>query len=117
MTIHQKPEEPAAEIKAPTGLREPGGRLRPETLALHGGSYRFDPASGAVAVPIYQTTSYQLPGTDGADSSLRSRLRGISTPVSPIRPRTHSSSGWRKSKVAPQHLRSAPAKRHRPSRC
>ncbi|WDZ79489.1 PLP-dependent transferase (plasmid) [Ensifer adhaerens] len=67
MTIHQKPEEPAAEIKAPTGLRETGGRLHPETLALHGGSYRFDPTSGAVAVPIYQTTSYQLPGTDGAD--------------------------------------------------
>jgi O-acetylhomoserine (thiol)-lyase len=67
MTIHQKPEEPAAEIKAPTGLREAGGRLHPETLALHGGSYRFDPASGAVAVPIYQTTSYQLPGTEGAD--------------------------------------------------
>ncbi|MEI3854802.1 MULTISPECIES: O-acetylhomoserine aminocarboxypropyltransferase/cysteine synthase family protein [unclassified Ensifer] len=67
MTIHQKPEEPAVEIKAATGLREAGGRLHPETLALHGGSYRFDPASGAVAVPIYQTTSYQLPGTDGAD--------------------------------------------------
>ncbi|MGE6782919.1 O-acetylhomoserine aminocarboxypropyltransferase/cysteine synthase family protein [Ensifer adhaerens] len=67
MTIHQKPEEAAAEIKAPTGLREAASRLHPETLALHGGSYRFDPASGAVAVPIYQTTSYQLPGTDGAD--------------------------------------------------
>ncbi len=67
MTIHQKPEEPAIEIKASSGQREAGGRLHPETLALHGGSYRFDPASGAVAVPIYQTTSYQLPGTDGAD--------------------------------------------------
>ncbi|ANH08200.1 O-acetylhomoserine aminocarboxypropyltransferase (plasmid) [Shinella sp. HZN7] len=39
----------------------------PETIALHGGSFRFDPASGAVAVPIYQTSSFQLPGTDGAD--------------------------------------------------
>lgn len=67
MTIHQKPEEATVEIKAPTGLRETHGRLHPETLALHGGSYRFDPATGAVAVPIYQTTSYQLPGTDGAD--------------------------------------------------
>jgi len=32
----------------------------PETLALHGGSYRADPASGAVAPPIYQTTSFQF---------------------------------------------------------
>lgn len=67
MTIHQKPEETAVEIKAPNGLRDTSRPLRPETLALHGGSYRFDPATGAVAVPIYQTTSYQLPGTDGAD--------------------------------------------------
>jgi O-acetylhomoserine (thiol)-lyase len=35
----------------------------PETLALHGGSYRADPATGAVAVPIYQTTSYQFRDT------------------------------------------------------
>ncbi|MEX0921160.1 MAG: PLP-dependent transferase [Rhodovibrionaceae bacterium] len=31
----------------------------PETLALHAG-YRADPATGSVAVPIYQTTSYQF---------------------------------------------------------
>ena len=35
-------------------------RWRPETVALHGGSYRADPTTGAVAVPIYQTTSYQF---------------------------------------------------------
>jgi O-acetylhomoserine (thiol)-lyase len=34
-----------------------------ETLALHGGSYRADPATGAVAVPLYQTTSYQFQDT------------------------------------------------------
>lgn len=33
--------------------------LRPETLALHAG-WRADPATGAVAVPIYQTTSFQF---------------------------------------------------------
>jgi O-acetylhomoserine (thiol)-lyase len=32
----------------------------PETIALHGGDYRSDPATTAVAVPIYQTTSYQF---------------------------------------------------------
>ncbi|GLS24104.1 O-acetylhomoserine aminocarboxypropyltransferase [Labrys miyagiensis] len=37
-----------------------------ETLALHGGTYRADPATGAVAVPIYQTTSYQFQDTGHA---------------------------------------------------
>lgn len=39
----------------------------PETLAIHGGSHRFDPFTGAIAVPIYQTTSFQLPSTAAAD--------------------------------------------------
>lgn len=38
-----------------------------ETLALHGGTFRSDPATGSVAVPIYQTTSFQLPDTATAD--------------------------------------------------
>ena len=37
-----------------------------ETLVLHGGPFRADPASGAVAVPIYQTTSYQFQDTGHA---------------------------------------------------
>ena len=37
----------------------------PETIALHAG-FRADPATGAVAVPIYQTTSYQFRDTDHA---------------------------------------------------
>ncbi|BDG70535.1 O-acetylhomoserine aminocarboxypropyltransferase/cysteine synthase family protein [Roseomonas fluvialis] len=37
----------------------------PETIALHAG-WRRDPATKAVAVPIYQTTSYQFDGTDHA---------------------------------------------------
>ena len=37
----------------------------PETLALHA-SYRKDDATGAVAVPIYQTTSYQFDSTEHA---------------------------------------------------
>jgi len=35
------------------------GSPHPETLALHAG-WRADPATGAVAPPIYQTTSYQF---------------------------------------------------------
>ena len=34
-----------------------------ETLALHGGAYRTDPATGSLAVPIYQNTSFQLQDT------------------------------------------------------
>ncbi len=37
----------------------------PETLALHAG-WRADPNTGSVAVPIYQTTSYQFDSADHA---------------------------------------------------
>jgi len=40
-------------------------KLTPETLALHGGQDP-DPTTGARAVPIYQTTSYQFRDTDHA---------------------------------------------------
>src|SRR3990170_7356109 len=36
-----------------------------ETICLHAG-HRFDPATQAVAVPIYQTTSYQFKSTEHA---------------------------------------------------
>lgn len=38
-----------------------------ETLVLHAG-WRADPATGSVAVPIYQTTSYQFHNTDYAEN-------------------------------------------------
>src|SRR5277367_6389605 len=37
----------------------------PETLVLHAG-YRSDPTTNAVAVPIYQTTSYQFRDSEHA---------------------------------------------------
>lgn len=40
-------------------------KLKPETLALHGGQ-EADPATGSRAVPIYQTTSYQFKSTEHA---------------------------------------------------
>jgi len=42
-------------------------KLKPETLALHGGQ-EADPTTGARAVPIYQTTSYQFNSTEHAAS-------------------------------------------------
>ena len=41
-------------------------RNNPETIAIHGGDYRSDPTTNAVAVPIYRTTSYQFNSTDHA---------------------------------------------------
>jgi O-acetylhomoserine (thiol)-lyase len=38
---------------------------KPETLALHAG-WRADPSTGSVAVPIYQTTSYQFNSAEHA---------------------------------------------------
>src|SRR5208283_6102655 len=42
-------------------------QLKIESLALHGGQ-EPDPTTGARAVPIYQTTSYQFKDTDHAAS-------------------------------------------------
>ena len=67
MTLHNPPA-PSEPVVVPAGSSGPRGlRLHPETIALHGGSFRFDPATGSIAVPIYQTSSFQLPGTEGAD--------------------------------------------------
>ena len=38
----------------------------PETIGLHGGEYRSDTATTAVAVPIYQTSSYQFKDAETA---------------------------------------------------
>ncbi|MGF1640343.1 MAG: O-acetylhomoserine aminocarboxypropyltransferase/cysteine synthase family protein [Rhodospirillales bacterium] len=42
-------------------------RPHPETVVLHAG-YRNDPETGAVAAPIYQTTSYQFRHTQHAEN-------------------------------------------------
>src|SRR6185312_4637237 len=53
------------------GQRRAGARpmnsKHPETLALHAG-WRRDSATNAVAVPIYQTTSYQFDSTEHASN-------------------------------------------------
>jgi O-acetylhomoserine (thiol)-lyase len=64
------PDTQSVDVKASESERR--GRWRPETIALHGGSYRADPTTGAVAVPIYQTTSYQF-----HDTAHAARLFGL----------------------------------------
>jgi O-acetylhomoserine (thiol)-lyase len=65
----------------------------PETLAFHGGSYRADPATGAVAVPLYQTTSYQFQDTAHAArlfalEELGNIYRGSNSIQAPLAPPT-----------------------------
>lgn len=50
-------------------------KIHPETVVLHGG-YRSDPSTGAVAVPIYQTTSYQFQDTQHAENLFALRELG-----------------------------------------
>ena len=38
-------------------------KLATDTLVLHGGSFRHDPATSATTVPIYQSTSFDFPDT------------------------------------------------------
>ena len=52
-----------------------------ETLALHGGSYRSDPTTGAVAVPIYQTTSFQFENADLALEAIGQIYTRIKNPT------------------------------------
>jgi O-acetylhomoserine (thiol)-lyase len=49
--------------------------LHPETLALHAG-WRSDPATTAVAVPIYQTTSFQFESPEHASDLFGLRALG-----------------------------------------
>ena len=44
----------------------PKPQLKPETLAVHGGPFRADPVTGAIAAPIYLTTSYQFRDSEHA---------------------------------------------------
>ena len=46
-------------------------RNNPETIGLHGGEYRKDPATNAVTVPIYRTTAYQFDNTEHAAKLFR----------------------------------------------
>jgi O-acetylhomoserine (thiol)-lyase len=44
-------------------MSETPGSLASDTLALHGGNFRHDPATSATTVPIYQTASFDFPDT------------------------------------------------------
>ena len=63
--------------------------VHPETIGLHGGQYRKDTTTNSVAVPIYQTTSYQFDDTEHAQKlfalqelgNIYTRIMNPTTPV------------------------------------
>ena len=57
--------------------------LKFATLSLHGGQ-RPDPATGARAVPIYQTTSFVFQDSDHAASLFNLEQPGYNDPQYPI---------------------------------
>ena len=59
--------------------------MRDETLAVHGG-FDSDPATKAVAVPIYQTASYAFDSADHGAALFNLEADGSATPGSAIRP-------------------------------
>ena len=54
----------------------PTNSRNPETQVLHAGQYRSDPATNSVAVPSYQTTSYQFDSTEHAGNLFALRELG-----------------------------------------
>ena len=60
----------------------PTNSKHPETLVLHSGQYRSDGATNSVAVPIYQTTSYQFSSTENA-SNLSVSYTHLTLPTTP----------------------------------
>lgn len=62
--------------------------MRQETIAIHGG-YDSDPATGAVAVPIYQTVAYEFESADHAAALFNLEAEGyrysrISNPTTAV---------------------------------
>jgi len=50
--------------------------MKPETIAIHGG-YEPDPATGSVAVPIYQTAAYAFDSADHAAALFNLEVEGF----------------------------------------
>ena len=72
----------------------------PETIGLHGSDYRSDPATTAVAVPIYQTTSYQFKNAETA-----ANLFGLKVPASRFRENMSKHFMYGSDKKIPKHMK------------
>ena len=77
--------------------------LKFETLQLHVGQENPDPATGARAVPIYQTSSFVFNNSDHA--AARFGLQDAGNIYGRLtRPRTFSSREWQHWRAALRHL-------------
>lgn len=73
-----------------------------DTKLLHAGQIP-DPATGARAVPIYETTSYVFPDTEHASAVFGLKKKGIFIPGLPIQLLMYLKKEWRRLKeVLPQ---------------
>ena len=59
--------------------------MRRETIAIHSG-FSSDPATNAVAVPIYQTAAYTFDSADHATALFNLEAEGFAIAASPIPP-------------------------------
>jgi cystathionine beta-lyase/cystathionine gamma-synthase len=89
---------------------------RPETLAIHAGQIP-DAATGARALPIYQTTSFVFDSADHAASLFNLRPSATSIRVSRTRPSRRSKSASPRSKAAAPRSPRRAAWRPRRSPC
>jgi cystathionine beta-lyase/cystathionine gamma-synthase len=76
--------------------------MRPETIALHAG-YDCDPATKAVAVPIYQTVAYSFDSAAHGAALFDLESKASATPASATRRARCSSSASPSSKVGSMH--------------
>ena len=83
-----------------------------ETRQIHAGQ-EPDSATGARALPIYQTTSFVFPSAESAANRFALAELAPSTPGSATRPRTPWSSAWPASRAASRPCCSAPARPRR----
>src|ERR1700756_4440013 len=56
-------------------MRTRGGKMRNETIAIHGG-YDPDPTTKSVAVPIYQTVAYAFDSADHGAALFNLEIEG-----------------------------------------
>lgn len=75
-------------------------KLHFETLQLHAGQEKADAATGARAVPIYQTTSYVFADSAQAAAALISVIPDLFMAGWETRRKTSSNSAWQHWKAA-----------------
>ena len=115
----RRPEPVASRSARDTSDPMPDRKFGFDTLCLHAGQIP-DAATGARALPIYQTTSFVFDSADHAANLFNLRRSATSTRASPTRPSRRWRSASRRSRAAARRSPPRPAwprNRWRSSRC